>query len=266
MSEPGFRCVALIPARSGSKRLPDKNVRCLGGHPLVAYSIAACRASAVFDAVVVSTDSASYASLAREYGASVPFLRPAELSDDLAPDIGWVLHALRALRDAGEQFDCFSIIRPTSPFRSAATIRRAWRLFRDESGAIDSLRAVERCSQHPAKMWTVDGRRMTPFLGAQPAGLPWHSTPYQALPAVHVQNASLEIAWSRVALEGGTIAGTTIAPFFTEGYEGFDVNRPDDWILAEELVRRGMAQLPEIPAPAAQPQEEHGSDHPRSPA
>ncbi|HWP02620.1 MAG TPA: hypothetical protein VNL96_04125 [Gemmatimonadaceae bacterium] len=87
---------------------------------------------------------------------------------------------------------------------------------------------------------------MRPLLNDGPRDRPWHSTPYQALPRVYVQNASLEIAWSRVVEETGTIAGKRIAPFFTTGYEGFDINDLHDWWLAEELVRRGEAALPNV--------------------
>ena len=95
-------------------------------------------------------------------------------------------------------------------------------------------------------MWVVRGNRMYPLLPLGPAELPWHSTPYQGLPEVYIQNASLEIAWTRVVFEGRTISGEVIMPFFTEGYEGFDVNHPYDWQLAEELVHTGQAILPEI--------------------
>src|SRR4030042_3588219 len=126
--------IALIPARSGSKRVPDKNVRPLAGHPLMAYTIAAARQSGIFGAVVVSTDSARYAEMARHYGAEVPFLRPPEFSGDLSPDIDWVEYTLRRLQDEGRTFDCFSILRPTSPCRTPEPIRRAWGEFLAEAG------------------------------------------------------------------------------------------------------------------------------------
>ncbi len=237
--------VALIPARSGSKRVPDKNVKPLAGHPLLAYSIAAALASGVFARVLVSTDSEHYADIARHYGAEVPFLRPEAYAGDTSPDIQWLEYTLRRLQDQDRHYDCFSILRPTSPFRRASTIRRAWRQFLAEEG-VDSLRAVELCAQHPCKMWVVRGRRMTPLLPLGPEDTPWHSQQYQALPRVYVQNASLEIAWSRVVLEEGSISGQVLMPFFTEGFEGFDLNRPYDWRLAEELVRSGRAALPRI--------------------
>lgn len=247
------RTVALIPARHGSKRVPGKNVRVLGGHPALAYTIAPALESGVFDAVIVSTDSEEIAEIARHYGAEVPFLRPATLAGDTSPDIEWLEHTLAELRRQGRAWDCFSLLRPTSPFRSAGTIRRAWTRFVAQEG-VDSLRAVEKCAQHPGKMWVLRGERMLPLLpftttsaaGETAAEQPWHSTPYQALPPVYVQNASLEIAWTRVVFERRSIAGDVIVPFITEGYEGFDINDPHDWMIAERLIADGVVQLPPV--------------------
>ena len=240
--------VALIPARSGSKRVPDKNIRPLAGHPLIAYTIATAKQSELFTDVIVSTDSKGYADIAGYYGAEVPFLRPAEIAGDHSSDIEWLASALRHLQDEGREYDCFSILRPTSPFRLPGTIQRAWQAFLAEMG-VDSLRAVEKCTQHPGKMWVVRGRRMTPLLPLGPAEQPWHSSQYPSLPEIYVQNASLEIAWSRVVFEDRTIAGNVVMPFFTEAYEGFDVNNPYDWQLAEQLVQNGEAKLPRITQP-----------------
>ena len=238
--------VALIPARQGSKRVPGKNVRVLNGHPALAYTIAPALDSGVFDSVIVSTDSEEIAAIARHYGAEVPFLRPAAFAGDTSPDIEWLEHVLTELRRQGRAWDCFSLLRPTSPFRTADTIRRAWATFTAQEG-VDSLRAVEKCAQHPGKMWIVRGERMFPLLPFGLAEQPWHSTPYQALPAVYVQNASLEIAWTRIVFERRTIAGDVIVPFLTEGYEGFDINDPHDWMIAERLLADGAVQLPRVP-------------------
>jgi len=242
--------IALVPARQGSKRVPGKNVRVLGEHPLLAYTLAAARASGVFDAVIVSTDSEEVAAIARHYGAEVPFLRPAAYASDTSPDIEWLAHLVETLGSEGRRWDAFALLRPTSPFRTADTIRRAWEAFSGEPG-VDSLRAVELCAQHPGKMWVVRGARMSPLL---PFGTPlsdgriqpWHSTPYQALPRVHVQNASLEMAWTRVVLEQRTIAGEVVMPFPTEGHEGLDINDARDWQRAEQLVAEGAASLPPV--------------------
>lgn len=237
--------VALIPARSGSKRVPHKNVRRLRGHPLMAYTIAAAKASGIFTAIVVSTDDERYASIARHYGAEIPFLRSSDIAGERSPDVEWVVDALRRLDAAGRHFDCFSILRPTSPFRRPDTIQRAWDAFCGEAG-VDSLRAVERCKQHPGKMWVVRGRRMVPLLPLTPEERPWHSQQYAALPEVFVQNASLEIAWTSVALQGGTIAGTVVMPFLTQELEGADVNDAMDWSMLERLAADHPDALPSI--------------------
>lgn len=237
--------VALIPARSQSKRAPHKNIRVLAGHPVLARTIAAARASGVFDAVVVSTDDPLYAEIARHYGAEVPAMRPAEFSGDRSPDIEFVRHMLGELERDGRVFDCFSILRPSSPFRLAATIQRAWGEFQAQDG-VDSVRAVELCKQHPGKMWVVRGKRMLPLLPLSPAEQPWHSSQYTVLPEVYVQNASLEIAWSRVVRAGGNIAGSVVMPFFTEGLEGFDVNSEADWDRALRHIEKDAACLPPI--------------------
>jgi len=247
-----MKAVALIPARAGSKRVPGKNIRLLQGHPLIAYTIVPALQSAVFESVVVSTDSEEVAAIARHYGAEVPFLRPAAMAGDTSPDIEWVEYTLKTLRDRGRSYDAFSLLRPTSPFRTPEMIRRAWDTFLTAAG-VDSLRAVEKCTQHPGKMWVVRGNRLLPLLPFGPAEQPWHSSQYQSLPPVYVQNASLEIAWSRIVFEGRTIAGETLVPFFTTEIEGFDINNPYDWALAEQLLRGGEAQL------CAVPQEPYGS-------
>ena len=240
--------VALIPARAGSKRIADKNIAPLNGHPLIAYAICAARSAGIFGAIIVSTDSERYAAIARHYGADAPGLRPPEFAGDTSPDIEWVRYTLQLLADRGQRHDAFSLLRPTSPCRKPETIRRAWAQFLEERD-VDSLRAVEKCEQHPGKMWVIDGKRMRPFAPQGPGPTPYHSMQYAALPPVYVQNASLEIAWARAPLEQGSIAGEVLTPFLTQGDEGFDVNRPRDWRLLEMALERGEASLPEVDRP-----------------
>ena len=118
----------------------------------------------------------------------------------------------------------------------------------------DSLRAGGGTRRHPGKLWLVQGKRMGPAVtrsgeARSPESPAWPSTPYQALPPVYAQNASLEIAWSRVVLEHGSIAGDSIMPFLSEAWEGFDINDEIDWLVAEELIRRGDVTPPRIMQP-----------------
>lgn len=236
---------AFVPARAGSSRVPDKNVRELAGHPLIAYTIAAARASGMFDAVIVSTDDERYAAIARDYGAEVPFLRPAELATTDSPDIAWLDHLLRRLAEDGRAFDVFSILRPTSPLRTAATIVRAMEHFLRHPEA-DSLRAVEPVVQHPGKMWTIDGELLVPVMPGMRDGVPFHSSATQYLPEVWVQNASLEIAHTRCVLDHGSIAGEKVLAFVNPEPEGFDVNHAGDWDRLVRMVDADPSLLPDV--------------------
>lgn len=232
--------LALIPARVGSQRVRGKNIRPLRDHPLIAYTITVARLSGLFDRIVVTTDSKLIQRVALHYGADAPFLRPSELATTVAIDINWIKHALKQL---DETYDCFSILRPTSPFRKPETIRRAYDQFLSQKG-IDSLRAVELCSQHPGKMWVVEGDLMRPLLDQSHLESPWHAGQYQGLPKVYVQNSSLEIAWTRVVWETNSREGNIITPFFTEGLEGFTIDYETDWLQANTFLENGEATLP----------------------
>ena len=222
--------------------MPGKNVAPLAGHPLIAYSIASALESGVLDAVIVSTDSDEIAEIARRYGAEVPGLRPAEMSTATSQDVEWLLHVM-----GGRDEDLFAILRPTSPFRSAGTIRRALDRLLELGDRADSIRAVEPVKQHPGKMWTAAGDLIEPLLPQPEGETPLHSRQFKSLPPVYVQNSSLEIAWSRV-LRGPlpTISGTRVAPFFAEGAEGFSIDYPGDIERAEQMVARGEAVLPAV--------------------
>ena len=243
-----LKIIALIPARSGSKRIPHKNLKILNEHPLLAYSIQAAIDSKIFNSIVCATDKEDYADIARYYGAEVPLLRPSNISGSISPDIEWVAWILNILKDHGREFDVFSILRPTCPFRLPETIKFAWNQFKNNQKA-DSLRAVEKSKQHPGKMWVIRGNRILPILPFSNNSIPWHSSQYAALPEIYTQNASLEFAWTRIVFENYTISGESITPFISKNQEGFDINNPEDLILAEHYVKTGEAVLPIIHDP-----------------
>jgi CMP-N,N'-diacetyllegionaminic acid synthase len=237
--------VALIPARSGSERVRDKNVRPLAGHPLLAYAIAAARQAEIFDRVLCSTDSGRIAEVAQRYGADVPFLRPSELATATSPDIEWIKHALDQL-DA--HYDLFAIVRATNPFRGPDVLRRGLEQLLATPEA-DSIRAVELVKQHPGKMWMLEGRTMRPLLEQAHLDVAWHAGQYQALPEVYVQNSALEIAWTRVVSQTGTREGKVVAPYLTAGYEGFNIDEEEDWDRARRLLDAGDVSLPDVTLP-----------------
>lgn len=259
--------VALIPARGGSTRLPRKNLAELGGRSLLVWTILQAQQADIFSQIAVSTEDDAIAEEARRCGAMV-VERPTEYAADFAPDIGWLHHALETVRrtpSGGQRAvpDAFAILRPTSPFRSADTIRAAWaHLQHHGSWAVDSLRAVEPAKQHPLKMWVTAGALIQPFADwiqyqHEPHPLaPVHSQPTQLLFPVLAQNASLEMAWSRVVMLdadpraprgfGPTISGQRVLPWTMPGHEGFDINQPDDLVYAQWLLDSGRATLPAV--------------------
>jgi CMP-N,N'-diacetyllegionaminic acid synthase len=245
------RAVAFVPARSGSERVPHKNVRPLAGHPLLAYAIETAAQAGVFDRIVVSTDSDEVAEIARWYGADVPFLRPTEYATATSPDIEWLAHTLELL---DETYDVFALVRATNPFRGPDVVRRGFEQLLATPEA-DSVRAVELVKQHPGKMWLLaeDGRTMAPLLDQSELDVAWHAGQYQALPEVYVQNSALEIAWTRVVTETGTREGRVLAAFLTRGLEGFNVDDEEDWTRAERLVASGEATLTAVGRPPYAP-------------
>jgi CMP-N,N'-diacetyllegionaminic acid synthase len=234
--------VALIPARSGSERVRDKNIRPLAGHPLLAYAIATARRSGIFDRIVCSTDSTKIAEVAQRYGADVPFLRPTELATSTSPDIEWIKHALGHLED---HYDLFAIVRATNPFRGPDVLQRGLQQLLATPEA-DSIRAVELVKQHPGKMWVLEGKTMRPVLDQSHLDVAWHAGQYQALPKVYVQNSALEIAWTRVVSQTGTREGRVVAPYLTDGYEGFNIDDEEDWDRARRLLDAGEVALPDV--------------------
>lgn len=138
--------LAVIPARSGSKGLPDKNIRPFNGKPLMAYTIEAALEASLFDEVMVSTDSPYYASLAKRYGAKVPFLRGTETSSDQAGSWEAVREVLEQYKRQGRRFDVICLLQPTSPLRTSGDIVAAYALYR-ERGASAVVSVCE--SDHP---------------------------------------------------------------------------------------------------------------------
>lgn len=252
--------VALIPARKGSQRCPGKNTRPFCGVPLWRRAVQVARASGVFPpasgGVMVVTDDEAILNAGDVSDCYIVPRSSASATHD-APDILWVQEALKHVGQApstlgklSPQMSCpaphaLVILRPTSPFRTAETIRRAVRQF--SRSECHSLRAVQPVTQTPYKMWRCagPGYPMLPVLDERnPAGVPWHSTPTQTHPPVYIQNACLEIVWTYIARDHHSLSGTSVIPFFTEGDEGFDLNTEEDWARAEALAASHPELIP----------------------
>ena len=221
-----MKLIAFIPARSGSKRVPGKNIRLFFGHPLIAYSIQGAIDSGLFDEIYVSSNSYEIGVISNHYGAAF-IQRSEKASKDNSPDNEWIKEAIRFVK----LIDYFAILRPTNPFRTGDTIKRAF----SEWNKKTIMKAIEPISQHPAKMWRIHNGRMTPFVKGNK-----HLFPTQEIfpKNLHIQNASLEFR--------PVDRSHPYQPFLTKNYEGFDINTPEDLILAEALVERDIVKLQKI--------------------
>jgi N-acylneuraminate cytidylyltransferase len=237
--------LALIPARGGSKSIPRKNIRPFAGHPLIAYSIAAALAAETVTRVLVSTDDAEIAAVARGYGAETPFLRPDEFSQDNTPDLPVFQHTLRWLAD-NESYrpEIVVQLRPTSP------LRRVWHIDQAVSRLIehpqaDAIRTVCVPFQNPFKMWRIgaDGF-MQPLL--QGEFREPYNLPRQVLPEVYWQTGYVDAARADTILTKNSMTGERILPLVIDPSEWIDIDTPDDWRRAERLLESGELSLEEL--------------------
>ena len=235
--------LALIPARGGSKSIPRKNIKPFAGHPLIAYSIAAGLQAETVTRVIVSTDDAEIAAVAREYGAEVPFRRPDELAQDTTPDLPVFTHALAWLEThEGYRPDLVVQLRPTTPVRPPDLVDSAVRLLLEHPEA-DSVRGVVPSGQNPYKMWRIaeDGH-MVPLLEVPGIAEPYNA-PRQSLPPTYWQTGHIDVIRPRV-LAAGSMSGRVVLPVVLDPIYTVDLDTPLDWMWAEWLVRHvGMPMV-----------------------
>ena len=206
--------VALIPARSGSKGVPNKNLRSLGGRPLIEWSIQACLTSRLIDRVIVSTDSNQYASIAIQLGAEAPFLRPPEISADHSTDYEFVNHALNWLEGQGCEPNYIVHIRPTTPYRLPAVIDQAIQAFKNEPRAT-SLRSVHEMSESAYKTFEISEAGQLMQLGADHTSLDAANDARQLFPATYQANGYVDVLSTRFVRSHQLIHGSWVLPFIT---------------------------------------------------
>lgn len=233
-----MKILGFIPARSSSKRIPKKNIKPLAGKPLIAYTIEAAKKSKYINRIVVSTDSEEIASVAKEYGAEVPFLRPKSISKNNSTEMEFFKHALDwFLTNEDYEPDLIVLLYPTSPFRKPESIDRAIEEMLKHPEA-DSLRSVKLCSEHPYKMWVIEDGYLKPFVKAKNYNL--HTLSHHLLPTVYIQNASIYITKPPTIKNKKSPTGNIIIPFIMEEMESVDINSPRDFIFAEIIAKELM--------------------------
>jgi N-acylneuraminate cytidylyltransferase len=226
--------VAIVPARGGSKSIPRKNVRPLSGVPLLAYSIEAGLRARHVDRVIVSTDDEEIATIARVWGADVPFLRPAVLAGDTTPDLPVFQHALGWLEANAECLPEIVVqLRPTSPLRPPDCVDTAIEVLR-RNKTIDSVRCVVQASQNPYKMWRLqaDGT-ITPLLGDIDHA---YNRPRQELPEVFWQTGHIDAVRTTIIRDRGSMSGDRIRALVVDADYACDIDTEADWQRTEWVL------------------------------
>ena len=227
-----MRILGLIPARGGSKGVPRKNIRLLGGKPLICWSLETALQVAALDRVIVSTEDEEIAAVARAAGAEVPFLRPAELASDSARSIDVVIDVLRKLAAEGETYDAVCLLQPTTPFRSEALLQTALRRF--QLGDLDGLVTASRVPAHYHPNWTfVDtgDKLLTPAQG--------HGSVIsrrQDLPPAFIRDGSVYLTKTEVLLSG-SFFGKRLGYVENTDARQVNIDTLTDWTRAEEMAK-----------------------------
>jgi CMP-N,N'-diacetyllegionaminic acid synthase len=234
-----LRTLGIVPARAGSTRLPGKNVRLLGGRPLVAWAIEAARQAERLDALVVSSDDPEVLDIAAAIDPSLPLIRPAELATTESPAIDYVRHALEVLEQPGHasqrRFDAVAIVQPTSPFTQPTTIDAAVALLAT-TGA-DSAVSVVRVPHdvHPSKLKTLAGDRLVPYLEDEGERRQHHE-----LAEVYVRSGSVYVS-ARASIERGGLLGDDSRAVVVGRERSVDINDAVDFAFAEFLLERARS-------------------------
>jgi N-acylneuraminate cytidylyltransferase len=231
--------LALIPARGGSKGIPRKNIRNFAGYPLIAWSIAAAKQSQSVTRIIVSTDDAEIAAVARQFGAETPFLRPAEFAQDKTTDLPVFEHALKWLAEnEGYKPDVVVQLRPTSPIRPRGLVDKAIEILLAHPDA-DSVRGVVSAGQNPHKMWRLinENSPMKNLLDVDGIDEPYNA-PRQILPPVYWQTGHIDAIRAETIL-GGSMSGKNIYPLIIDSRFTVDIDNLQDWARYEHLVATG---------------------------
>ena len=227
--------LSLIPARSGSKGLPDKNIKMLGGYPLLEWSIRASLLSSSISRTIVSTDSSEYRAIAISKGAECPFLRPAEISTDKSSDIDFINHALAELERNGYRPDFIIHLRPTTPFRDPSVIESAISQI-ENSPPWTSIRSVHEMSESAYKSFEIEesGNLVATF--SKERNLEGSNIGRQLFPRTFQANGYVDVLSVPRILKTGEIHGDLVQSFLTE--PAIEIDTPFDFEIAESMSDR----------------------------
>ena len=245
--------ISLIPARSGSKGIPNKNIKLLNNEPLIAYSIKTSLNSSFINETIVTTDSQEIADIAMSYGASVPFLRPSDISQDKSLDIEFVNHYIKWIKKTNNKIpDIIVQLRPTYPIRDNDFLDYCIQTFVNNYEKYDSLRTVIEFDKSPFKMYTIEDnfndnileKNLRPVI--PPSEYMFIQDPQnmcrQDLPKTYLHNGCIDIFKTSI-LKENTISGNNVYPIIMNKNENYDIDTLYDWNKTEKKIITSLDDL-----------------------
>lgn len=232
------KILAIIPARGGSKGLPNKNIKPLCGKPLIGWSIEQAQASKYIDEIFVSTDSAEIASVAESFGIKVPFLRPAELATDTSPSSGFVLHTIDYYRSQGQEFDYILLLEPTSPLRDVADINTAIEQLLNHKTAKSIVGVSKVEATHPAFLVNLSKEGLLePYLGEMKA------LRRQELNDLYFFEGSLYLSDINFYMKEHTFYHHLTLPYIVPKYKAYEIDDIVDFYIVERILELKLKNI-----------------------
>lgn len=241
-SQPQLNILGIVGARSGSKSIPNKNIRPLLGKPLMAWIIEAAKNSKHITRLILSTDSQEYATIGRQYGAETPFLRPAKLANDNASDIDFLTHAVSWLQEH-EAWKADIILRlpPTTPLCVPESIDACVELLLNDTQA-SSSRTITSAPKHPYKLWRIEGETLVPFIPKEMTGFDEPSNmPRQAFPPAFAHVDVIAVRHDTL-MKDHLLTGKKVRYHKLDKKDAVDIDTETDFLLAEILLKKRLGQ------------------------
>ncbi|TXD81690.1 acylneuraminate cytidylyltransferase family protein [Subsaximicrobium wynnwilliamsii] len=237
-----MRILAVIPARGGSKGVPGKNIKLLGGKPLVAYSIEKANQSKLLDLVILSTETKKIAAIGKKFGANVPFLRPLELAQDDTPTIDVLKHAIDFYESQTIFFDAICILQPTTPFRECGFIDKAIAKFIET--AVDTLISVLPVPHHfnPHWVFELNGQNFLKIATGDDKIIPRR----QELPQSFYRDGSIYLIKTEIIKNQNSLFGATIGHIQSSEESYVNIDMMQDWENAEKLLANKLNNIGDI--------------------
>lgn len=226
----GKKVLAIIPARGGSRRLPDKNIKLLDGKPLIAWTIEAAKKAHCIDKLIVSTDSTKIAEISKQYGAEIPFIRPQSLSNDTSSSIDVILHAVNYFKVIEELYEYIILLQPTSPLRSSEDINNAFKILNKETLAIISV-----CESEHSPLWSNTlpaDLSMKNFLRQENKNVR-----SQDLPKYYRLNGAIYISKLNYFIKKNGFLAESTKAFVMPVIRSVDIDNEIDFLVAEALIK-----------------------------